>query len=282
MKVKIISDSTCDLSKDIIEKYDIAIVPLYVVINEETKKDGIEAVPEDIYEYVEKNGKLPTTSAANLGDYLDVFKYWHDQGYEIVHFSISGEFSSSYRNACLAAEEIDGVYVVDSRNLSTGQGLVVLHGAEMALKCCSAKEIFESCTDITSKVEASFVVDSIDYLYKGGRCSALAAFGANLLKLKPCIEVKNGKMDPGKKYRGNINRVMVNYIIDRLSDRDDIDKHRVFITHTKCNKEDVENVRAKLKELCPDFEEILETTAGCTVTTHCGPNTLGILFIRKK
>lgn len=281
MKVKIISDSTCDLSKDIIEKYDIATVPLYVVINEETKKDGIEAVPEDIYEYVEKNGKLPTTSAANLGDYLDVFKHWHDQGYEIVHFSISGEFSSSYRNACLAAEEIDGVYVVDSRNLSTGQGLVVLHGAEMALKGCSAKEIFESCTDITSKVEASFVVDSIDYLYKGGRCSALAAFGANLLKLKPCIEVKNGKMDPGKKYRGNINRVMVNYIIDRLSDRDDIDKHRVFITHTKCNKEDVENVRAKLKELCPDFEEILETTAGCTVTTHCGPNTLGILFIRK-
>ena len=281
MKVKIISDSTCDLSKDIIAKYDIAVVPLYVVINEETKKDGIDASPEDIYEYVEKNGKLPTTSAANLGDYLDVFKYWREQGYEIVHFNISGEFSSSYRNACLAAEEIDGVYVVDSRNLSTGQGLVVLHGAEMAMNGCSAKEIYESCTDITSKVEASFVVDSIDYLYKGGRCSALAAFGANLLKLKPCIEVKNGKMDPGKKYRGNISRVMINYVIDRLSGRDDIDKHRVFITHTKCEKEDVENVRAKLMELCPDFEEILETTAGCTVTTHCGPNTLGILFVRK-
>ncbi len=281
MKVKIISDSTCDLSKDLLEKYDIAVVPLYVVINNETKSDGIDATPEDIYSYVEKNGKLPTTSAANLGDYLDVFKYWREQGYEIVHFNISGEFSSSHHNACLAAEEIDGVHVVDSRNLSTGQGLVVLHGAEMAQKGCSAKEIAESCREIADKVEASFVVDSIDYLYKGGRCSALAAFGANLLKLKPCIEVKDGKMSPGKKYRGSISKVMVNYVADRLNERTDIDKHRVFITHTKCEKEDVDNVRATLMELCPDFEEILETTAGCTVTTHCGPNTLGVLFIRK-
>ncbi|MEE1319027.1 MAG: DegV family protein [Ruminococcus sp.] len=281
MKVKIISDSTCDLSKEILGKYDINVLPLYVNFNDETKKDGIDACPEDIYEFVDKNGKLPTTSAANLGDYLDTFKYWCEQGYEVVHFNISSDFSSSYRNACLAAEEIDGVYVVDSRNLSTGQGLVVLHGAEMAMKGSSAKEIYESCNDITSKVEASFVVDSIDYLYKGGRCSALAAFGANLLKLKPCIEVKDGKMSPSKKYRGNISKVMINYVTDRLTGRDDIDKHRVFITHTKCEKEDVDNVRAKLKELCPDFEEILETTAGCTVTTHCGPNTLGVLFIRK-
>lgn len=281
MKVKIISDSTCDLSKKILEKYDITVQPLYVNFNDETKKDGIDACPEDIYEFVEKNGKLPTTSASSIGDYLETFKYWRDKGYEIVHFNISSDFSCTHSNARLAAEELDGVYIVDSRNLSTGQGLVVLHGAEMAMKGCSAKEIYESCNDITSRVEASFVVDSIDYLYKGGRCSALAAFGANLLKLKPCIEVKDGKMSPSKKYRGNISKVMLNYVVDRLSGRDDIDKHRVFITHTKCSKEDVENVRAKLMELCPDFEEILETTAGCTVTTHCGPNTLGVLFIRK-
>ena len=281
MKVKIISDSTCDLSKELIEKYDIAILPLYVTLNDETKKDGIEVNPEDIYEYVEKSGKLPTTSAGNIGDYLDVFKTWREQGYEIVHFNISGDFSSSYRNACLAAEEIDGVEVVDSRNLSTGQGLVVLHGAEMAMNGASAKEIAQSCREMTSKVEASFVVDSIDYLFKGGRCSALAAFGANLLKLKPCIEVTDGKMNPGKKYRGNISKVMVNYVADVLNGRDDIDKKRVFITHTKCDKEDVEAVRAKIMELCPDFEEILETTAGCTITTQCGPNTLGVLFVRK-
>lgn len=281
MKVKIISDSTCDLSKELLEKYDISIVPLYVVMNDKTMRDGLEVTPEDIYEYVDKNGKLPSTSAANIGDYLEAFKFWREQGYEIVHFDISSDFSSTHRNACMAAEEVGGVYVVDSRNLSTGQGLLVLHGAEMAQSGKSAKEIYEECTALTSKIEASFVVDSIDYLYKGGRCSALAAFGANLLKLKPCIEVKDGKMNPGKKYRGNISRVMLNYVEERLRGRDDIDKSRIFITHTKCSKEDVEAVRKKILEICPDFKEILETTAGCTVTTHCGPNTLGILFIRK-
>ncbi len=281
MKVKLISDSTCDLSKELIEKYDIEIIPLYVVVNDEMKKDGVDIVPEDIYEYVSKNGKLPTTSALNLDDYLQAFKKWTDQGYEVVHFNISSEFSSSYRNACIAAEELPNAYVVDSRNLSTGQGLVVLHGAVMAQNGCSAKIIADSCAEIADKVEASFVVDSIDYLYKGGRCSALAAFGANLLNLKPCIEVKDGKMSPGKKYRGNISRVMINYVTERLRDRDDIDKKLIFITHTKCDKEDVEAVRKKVKELAPDFEEVIETTAGCTVTTHCGPNTLGILFIRK-
>lgn len=281
MKVKIISDSTCDLSKELIEKFSITIVPLYVTMNEQAKKDGLEVVPEDIYEYVEKNNKLPTTSAANVGDYIEVFKYWREQGFEIVHFNISCDFSSTHHNACIAAEEVGGVYVLDSKNLSTGQGLAVLHGAEMAEQGKSAKEIFEECSALTSKIEASFVVDSIDYLYKGGRCSALAAFGANLLKLKPCIEVKDGKMSPGKKYRGNISRVMINYVQERLSGRDDIDKHRIFITHTKCSDEDVQAVKDKILELSPDFEEILETTAGCTVTTHCGPNTLGILFIRK-
>lgn len=281
MKVKIISDSTCDLSKELIEKYSIAIVPLYVTMNGQAKKDGLEVVPEDIYEYVKKNNKLPTTSAANVGDYIEVFKYWREQGFEIVHFNISCDFSSTHHNACIAAEEVGGVYVLDSKNLSTGQGLAVLHGAEMAEQGKSAKEIFEECSALTSKIEASFVVDSIDYLYKGGRCSALAAFGANLLKLKPCIEVKDGKMSPGKKYRGNISRVMINYVQERLSGRDDIDKHRIFITHTKCSDEDVQAVKDKILELSPDFEEILETTAGCTVTTHCGPNTLGILFIRK-
>lgn len=281
MKVKIISDSTCDLSKELIEKYNISIVPLYVVMNDKTMRDGLEVTPEDIYEYVDKNGKLPSTSAVNIEDYIEIFKYWHEQGYEIVHFDISSEFSSTYRNACMAAEEVGGVYVVDSRNLSTGQGLVVMHGAEMAQSGKSAKEIFEECTALTSKIEASFVVDSIDYLYKGGRCSALAAFGANLLKLKPCIEVKDGKMSPGKKYRGNISRVMLNYVEERLKGRNDIDKSRIFITHTKCSDEDVKAVKQKILEICPDFKEILETTAGCTVTTHCGPNTLGILFIRK-
>lgn len=281
MKVKIISDSTCDLSKELVEKYDIEVHPLYVVMNDKTMRDGLEVAPDDIYDYVDKTGKLPSTSAANLGDYLDVFQKWHDEGYSIVHFNISAEFSSSYRNACMAAEEVGDVYVVDSRNLSTGQGLVVLHGAEMAQNGATAEEIYNACNDIATKVEASFVIDKLDYLYKGGRCSALSAFGANLLSLKPCIEVIDGKMKPTKKYRGNFSRVVGTYVADKLKDRGDINKHRIFITHTKCSQEIVDDVKAKVTELCPDFDEIIETTAGCTVTTHCGPNTLGVLFIRK-
>ena len=281
MKIKIISDSTGDLSPELIEKYDIAIVPLYVLMGDKTQKDGLEVTPEDIYAHVEKTGKLPSTSAPNIGDFQDEFKKWRDQGYDIVHFNISSDFSSSYQNACAAAEGMDGVYVVDTRNLSTGSGLVVLHGAELAQQGKSAAEIKAACDAMVDKVEASFVVDSIDYLHKGGRCSSVAALGANLLKLKPLIEVIDGKMKAGKKYRGNIDKVILNYVADKLRGRDDIDKHRIFITHTKCSPVTVQQVRGKINELYPGFEEILETTAGCTVTSHCGPGTLGILFVRK-
>ncbi len=282
MKVKIISDSTCDLSRELIEKYDIDILPLSVNLGEETRKDGIDVTPDDIYDFVERTGVLPKTSAPNISDFIDLFTKWHEQGYSIVHFNISADFSSSYHNACLAAEEVGDVYVVDSRNLSTGQGHVVLHGAELAAQGKSAAEIKESCEELATRVEASFVVDSIDYLYKGGRCSALAAFGANLLKLKPCIEVIDGKMTPSKKFRGKIDKVIMDYVDSKLKGRDDIIRHRIFITHTKCSDEIVERVRARILELCPEFDEIIETTAGCTVTSHCGPYTLGVLFIRKK
>lgn len=281
MKVKILADSTCDLSKELIEKYDITILPLYVSMHDEMMRDGIEVNADEIYDYVKETGKLPTTSAANVGDFTEVFTSWREQGYEVVQFCISSGFSSTYHNACIAAEEVGGVYVVDSKNLSTGHGLVVLHGAEMAEQGFAANEIADACNRMVDKVEASFVVDSIEYLRKGGRCSALAAFGANLLNLKPCIEVIDGGMKPSKKYRGNINKVILSYVSDRLSGRDDIDNHRIFITHTKCDPEIVDTVRKKIMEIKPDFEEILETTAGCTVTTHCGANTLGILFVRK-
>ena len=277
MKVKIISDSTSDLSPELVKKYDISIVPLYVVMGDKIRKDGIEATPEDIYEYV----SLPKTSAPNLNDFLSAFRNWRNQGYEIVHFNISSEFSSSHATARMAAEEVGGVEVVDTRNLSTGSGLVVLHACEMAENGASAKEIAEECRALTGRVEASFVVDSIDYLHKGGRCSSVAALGANLLKLKPCIEVTEGKMQSGKKFRGTIDRVIINYVTERLQNREDIDKHRIFITHTRCSEETVNAVRDKINELQPGFEEILETTAGCTVTSHCGPGTLGVLFIRK-
>ncbi len=281
MKIKITSDSTCDLSPKLIEKYDIGIMPLYVVMGEETKKDGVEATPQDIYSFVEKTDTLPKTSAPSLGDYTDFFSQYTDQGYEVIHFNISSGFSSSHDTACNAAKEVGSVRAVDTRNLSSGSGLVVLHACEMAQAGAGVDEIVKECTELTDRVEASFVVDSIDYLYKGGRCSSVSALGANLLKLKPCIEVIDGGMNSGKKYRGLINKVIIDYVTDRLLGRDDIDKHRIFITHTNCDKKTVDEVRKKINEISPGFDEILETTAGCTITSHCGPNTLGVLFIRK-
>lgn len=282
MKVKIISDSACDLSPALIEKYDIAITPFSVLLGETAGFDGTEVKPEDIYTYVANSKTLPKTSAVNIDELVRTFRFWRSQGYAIVHFTISSKMSSSYEHACIAAREMEQVYVVDSQNLSTGQGLLVLHGAEMAQSGREAKEIFEECSRLVPRVEASFVIDRIDYLYKGGRCSALSALGANVLNIKPCIEVKEGAMQPGRKYRGNIGHVMVKYVENRLMQRTDIDKHRIFITHTKCEPEHIAAVREKIMELAPDFEEILDTTAGATVTTHCGPGTLGILFIRKQ
>ena len=281
MKVKITSDSTCDLSPELLRQYGISITPLSVCCGERIGADGTEITPEDIYAYVEAEGKLPKTSAVNVADYIKEFRRWTEQGCCVVHFCISSEFSSTYQIACLAAGEFEHVTVVDSRNLSTGQGLLVLHAAEMAADGRDAQEIRESCSALARQVEASFVIDRLDYLYKGGRCSALSALGGNLLRLKPCIEVHDGKMTPGKKYRGNIEKVMLQYVEERLENRTDIDKHRIFITHTKCSPEAVQAVRGKILEMAPDFEEILETDAGATVTSHCGPNTLGILFIRK-
>ena len=281
MNVKITSDSTCDLSPELLRQYDISITPLSVCCGERIGADGTEITPDDIYEYVRSEGKLPQTSAVNVADYTAEFQRWTKQDCCVVHFCISSDFSSTYQNACLAAKEVGNVFVVDSRNLSTGQGLLVLHAAEMAANGYYAQEIWETCSAMAKRVEASFVIDSLDYLYKGGRCSALGAFGGNLLRLKPCIEVRDGKMTPGKKYRGRIEKVMLQYVEDRLQNRTDIDKHRIFITHTKCSPEAVQAVRDKILEIAPDFEEILETTAGATITSHCGPNTLGILFVRK-
>ena len=281
MPIKITSDSTCDLSKELVEKYDIAILPLTVTLGDRSGFDGVDITPEDIYRYVDETGKLSKTSAAGLIQYQDFFREWREKGYEVIHFNISSEFSSSHQNAYLAGQEIGGVTVVDSRNLSTGQGLVVLRAAEMAKEGASVSEIVKECEEMVDRVEASFVANSIDYLFKGGRCTALAALGANVLQIKPCIEVIDGKMTPGKKYRGKIDRVMRAYVEDRLKERTDIETKRIFITHTRCEQETVDAIYEMIREFQPDIEEILETTAGATVTTHCGPGTLGVLFVRK-
>ncbi len=280
-KVKITADSTCDLSPELLQKYDITICPLYIVKDGQSLRDGVDIQPQDIYDYVEQTGNVTKTAALPAADYADFFRPFVEDGYEVVHINISSGFSSCHQNACLAAEELGNVYPVDSLNLSTGSGLSVIEAAVLAKEGKSGAEIRDYLNrEVIPKVEASFVIDTLKYLHKGGRCSSVAALGANLLKLKPCIEVADGKMHVGKKYRGPLVKCIEQYVTDRLKDRTDINRSRIFITHTDCPQEIVDAVYRKVKEN-GDFAEILETTAGCTVSNHCGPGTLGVLFIRK-
>ena len=280
MNIKIISDSTCDLSQELIQQNDITVIPLTVVKGGEQFRDGVNITPAEIFAHVAAGGDLCSTAALNVGEYTDVFSQYAGSYDGIVHINISSEFSSCHQNARLAAAEFDNVRVVDSRNLSTGHGLVVLKAVELAKTCTSLDELEAALVEFTSKVEASFLLSRLDYMVKGGRCSAVVALGANLLNLKPCIEVKNGKMSVVKKYRGSFDKCLANYVKDRISGREDLDKGTLFVTRTNVPDEcltAVENVVAQYN----DFENTYWTTAGCTVSCHCGPGTLGVLFVRK-
>ena len=279
-KIKLTCDSTCDFSQELLEKYQISVRPLYVTFDDVAKKDGLEVNPDEIYEYYNSTGKLPKTAAANMADYIDFFEEQKEDNAEIIHFCISSSMSVTCNNARMAAEEVGGVYVIDTANLSTGSALLVLKAADLIEKGLSAEEIVKEIEVTKLKVDASFIVDNLEYLHKGGRCSTIAALGANVLKLKPCIEVKGGAMGVGKKYRGRLDAVLKSYVADRLADADDIDLKRIFVTHSGCDEEIVKNVMEQVKETLP-FEEVFVTRAGCTISVHCGPNTLGILFIRK-
>ncbi len=280
MNIKITADSTCDLSPQLTEKYRIDILPLYIVKDGKSYKDMREIVPQDIFDHVSAGGAITSTAAINTDDYVNYFKPLAAQYDAVIHLDISADFSSCYQNACIAAQEFDNVYVIDTRNLSTGSGLLVLKAAEMAEQGASPEKIVEDINALAPKVEASFVIDKLDYLRKGGRCSALAALGANLLSLRPCIEVIDGKMKVGKKYRGTFEKCIIQYVKERLENRSDIRNDRIFITHTPCPDGLADKVRKEIGEYI-GFDEILETNAGCTVSSHCGPGTLGILFIRK-
>lgn len=280
MKIKIISDSTCDLNQALLAQYDITLAPLSVIKDGKDYKDGITITPADIFAHVAAGGDLCSTSAVSIGEYVDLFgKYAADYD-GIIHINIGSGFSTCYQSACLAAEEFENVRVIDSRNLSTGQGLVVLKACELAEICDDLDAMAEELRAYTEKVEASFLVDKLDYLVKGGRCSSAAALGANLLNLKPCIEVKDGKMTVVKKYRGNYAKCLSTYVKERLADREDIDRTHLFITQTSVSDDCYQGVMENVGTY-GGFEHVYETTAGCTVSCHCGPGTLGILFVRK-
>ena len=280
MKIKIMSDSTCDLPQSLVEKYDIGIVPLTIVKAGEAFTDGVNIVPADIFAHVAAGGDLCSTAALSVGDYQEQFSKYAAEYDGIIHVNISAEFSCSYQNACLAAEEFDNVRVVDSRNLSTGQGLVVLKAYELAQTCDNLDDLQAQLNAFTPKVEASFLLDRLDYMVKGGRCSTAAALGANLLNLKPCIEVRDGKMGVAKKYRGPYAKCLANYVREQLGNRDDIVRNELFITHTTVDDKCHSAVLDAIAE-CEAFENVYDTVAGCTVSCHCGPGTLGVLYVVK-
>ena len=280
MRVKIISDSTCDLSPALLERYDIAVTPLCVIKDGKDFHDGVDITPADIFAHVDGGGDLCSTSAVSQYEYGEMFARYANEYDAVVQITIGANFSCCYQNAKLAAADFDNVYVVDSRNLSTGHGLVVLEAERMARAGMAPDEIVAALQELTGRVEASFILDRLDYMKMGGRCSAVTLLGANLLKLRPCIEVKDGKMGVGKKYRGSFEKCLVQYITDKLGARSDLELRRVFITHSGLPEEMVQKAVETVQKLQP-FDEICVTRAGCIVSSHCGPGTIGVLYIRK-
>ena len=279
--IRITADSTCDLSPELLAQYNIETLPLYIIHDGTEYKDGVDITPDALYEKVRASGKLGSTAAVNVDDYLAFFSRLRETCETVIHFTISSEMSSCCQNARIAAEEVGGVYVIDSRNLSTGIGLQVLRACELAQKGMAAEVIVSAITAMADKVDASFVPDKLEYLKMGGRCSAVAALSATLLRIHPCIQVREGSMGVGKKYTGSHEAVLMKYLKDRLAKLEDVDLSRVFITHSGMSDPAlVEKVKDAVLAIAP-FEDVQVTRAGCTVSNHCGPNTLGVLFCKK-
>ena len=280
-RVKIISDSTCDLSPELLERYDIAIVPLHILLGDTEYEDGFNLTPEEIYAWSDAHKATPKTSAPDPEHTEDILREFIDRGQDVVCFSIASGMSTSGNVLRLAAESIgaaDRVTVIDSANLSTGIGLLVIEAAEMAAEGADAAEIQAAVERYKPLVRASFVVDTLTYLHRGGRCSGLAALAGGALKLHPRIAVVDGAMRPERKYRGKMQKVVLDYARDMESALRSAKPDRVFITHSGCDEASVAGVREYLVSLGV-FREILVTRAGGVISSHCGPGTLGVLFI---
>ena len=280
MNIKVMADSTCDLSAELVERYGIIIVPLTVTCDGKSYLDGVDITPAELLSITEATGGVAATAAVNMVTYEELYRSALKDSDAVVHFTISSSMSGCYQNACLAAEEVGNVYVVDSANLSTGIGHLVLDACEMAAQGMDAADIKAELDERKKKLDVSFVLTTLEYLRRGGRCTTVAAMGANILKLHPCINVVNGAMGVGKKYRGNMQSCLVQYVKDKLAEPDTVDPRRIFITDSGFDEE----TRALVEETvraCVSFEEVYRTRAGCTVSCHCGPGCLGILFYRK-
>lgn len=281
-KVIILADSTCDLSPDLLKAYDINVIPLMITMGDITKKDGTEVTPDELYLWSDDTEQTPKTAAPTIGDAIAFLEPFTKRDLDIIFFGISESMSTTCNVMRLAADDMGfkKLHVIDSKNLSTGIGLQILRAAELARKGLTAQEILKDNNEINSKVRASFVVDTLTYLHRGGRCSTVAKLLANTLKLKPEIVVIDGNMHVGKKYRGNIKSVILRYVQDRHEQFKNCDVDRVFITHSGCDTEVIETVRKLIEDL-HIFKEIHITRAGGVISSHCGPNTLGVLYISK-
>ncbi|WP_295583558.1 DegV family protein [uncultured Oscillibacter sp.] len=278
--IKITTDSTCDLPAALVERHNLSVVPLGIVKAGKLYQDGVNIRPADIAAHVDAGGDITTTNAVNIADYEDLFRREAAKYDAVIHLNIGMGFSSCHQNARLAAEEVPGVFVVDSGNLSVGHGMLTLAAAEAAEAGRSVPEILDLLDTLIPRVEMSFVLDRLDYMKKGGRCSAVTALGANLLKLHPCIEVIDGRMSVTRKFRGSMEKVVADYVRDRLAGRTDIDRRRCVLVDS-CQDDALAAVARQVLAEEGGFQEVLEAKAGCTIFCHCGNNTLGIAFLRK-
>ncbi len=280
-KIIISSDRTCDLSEELLTRFNIRTCPYHIILKDKEYLDNVDIFPKQIFEQYYKDATLPKTSCVNASEYIDYFKSLIEDNCEIIHFNLSSALSLSHQNCVIAAKEFDNVYPIDSKNLSTGTGLLVIAAAKMAQEGKTAEQIVDAIEKLKSKVNTSFILDTLEFMKAGGRCSAVAAFSANMLKIKPCINVDtaDGEMKVGKKYRGDLQRVLVQYAKDRLSGKN-IRNDFIFITHSGIEPEYVQAVKNVILEET-DIKEIHITTANCTISCHCGPNCLGVLFIEE-
>ncbi len=279
-KIILSADSTCDIGAELIERYSVNQIHYKVTLNDETYTDSVDITPDDLYAAFRKDGTLPKTSAINAAEYIDYFKKWTDEGYEVIHITLSSGITAGYQSCVLAAQELPGVYPIDSKNISTGVALLVVEAGERIKKGMDARAIVEEISALRDKSHCSFVLETLDFMRAGGRCSDVAAFAATLLNLKPCIEVntETGKMYVSKKYRGSMDKVLLQYTKDRLEKYENIKRDRVFITHSGVSDDKIALVK-KYVEDSGIFREIFITRASCTISTHCGPGTLGVLFM---
>ena len=279
-KVIITCDSTCDLTPEQYAEFGVRPLPLYIRLGEDEYRDGVDIDTAGLFTRIKACGQMPKTSALSMDDYIKVWKPIIDAGDEVVHINISSEFSACHQNAHLAAQELGHVYPVDSLNLSSGSGHLAIDASFMAKEGKSAKEIADALNQKREKLNVSFVLETMEYLAKGGRCPSIAAFAAGLLRLRLCIEVHDGKMGVGKKYRGKMDTVLCDYVRECLTAAGEVELDRIYITHSGVSDEIIEKVRQAILAVQP-FKRILVSTAGCTVASHCGPGTLGILFYNK-